>query len=212
MFYEAGQHRAAGLPHDPLKAIVAPRPIGWLSTLDRDGRANLAPYSFFNMVQTTPAMVMFGSDGMKHTAANAVATGEFVFNLATRPLFEAMNASSAPLGQGESEFEHAGLERAPCRIVRAPRVAASPASLECKVVHAMELLDVTGKPTGGHLVIGQVVGVHIAEAALKDGRFDMVPVRTIARCGYRDYTEVTALFSALRPTDGGSWQPGQKDL
>ena len=104
LFYEAGRHREAGLPHDPLKAIVAPRPIGWISTLDAAGRANLAPYSFFNMVQTSPAMVMFGSDGLKHTAANAIATGEFVFNLATRPLFDAMNASSAALGDGESEF------------------------------------------------------------------------------------------------------------
>lgn len=212
MFYEAGQHRAAGLPHDPLKAIVAPRPIGWISTLDRDGRANLAPYSFFNMIQTAPPFCCFGSDGVKHTAANAVATGEFVVNIATRPLFEAMNASSAALAEGESEFEHAGLERAPCRLVKPPRVAASPASLECKVVHAMELRDVEGRGTGGQLVIGQIVAVHIAEWALKDGRFDMLAARTIARCGYRDYTEVTALFSALRPTDGGSWQPGQKDL
>lgn len=212
LFYEAGRHREAGLPHDPLKAIVAPRPIGWISTLDVAGRANLAPYSFFNMVQTSPAMVMFGSDGLKHTAANAIATGEFVFNLATRPLFEAMNASSAALAEGESEFDHAGLERAPCRVVKAPRVAASPASLECRVVQSMALKDLEGRECGGHLVIGQVVGVHIADWALKDGRFDMLAARTIARCGYRDYAEVTELFSALRPTDGGSWRPGQKDL
>jgi flavin reductase (DIM6/NTAB) family NADH-FMN oxidoreductase RutF len=212
LFYEAGRHRDAGLPHDPLKAIVAPRPIGWISTLDRAGRANLAPYSFFNMVQTSPAMVMFGSDGLKHTAANAIATGEFVFNLATRPLFDAMNASSAALADGESEFEHAGLDRAPCRVVKAPRVAASPASLECRVVQSLPLKDIEGREFGGHLVIGQVVGVHIADWALKDGRFDMLAARTIARCGYRDYAEVTELFSALRPTDGGSWQPGQKDL
>ncbi|WP_237216235.1 flavin reductase family protein [Falsiroseomonas oryziterrae] len=212
MFYEAGTHRAAGLPHDPLKAIVAPRPIGWISTLDGQGRANLAPYSFFNMIQTTPAICCFGSDGWKHTAANAIASGEFVVNLATRPLFEAMNASSAALSDGESEFEHAGLERAACRLVKPPRVAASPASLECRVVHAMELKDVDGRATGGHLVIGQVVGVHIADWALKEGRFDMLAARTIARCGYRDYTEVTELFSALRPTDGGSYAPGQRDL
>lgn len=212
MFYEVGTHRAAGLPHDPLKAIVAPRPIGWISTLDPEGRANLAPYSFFNMIQTSPAFCCFGSDGFKHTATNAIATGEFVVNLATRPLFDAMNATSAALADGESEFEHAGLERAACRLVKPPRVAASPASLECKVVHAMELADVNGRPAGGQLVIGQIVGVHIAEWAMKDGRFDMLAARTIARCGYRDYAEVTELFSALRPTDGGSWQPGQKDL
>lgn len=212
LFYEGGKHREAGLPHDPLKAIVAPRPIGWISTLDAAGRANLAPYSFFNMVQTSPAMVMFGSDGLKHTAANAIATGEFVFNLATRPLFDAMNASSAALAEGESEFDHAGLERAACRVVKAPRVAASPASLECRVVQSLPLKDIEGREFGGHLVIGQVVGVHIADWALKDGRFDMLAARTIARCGYRDYAEVTELFSALRPTDGGNWQPGQKDL
>jgi flavin reductase (DIM6/NTAB) family NADH-FMN oxidoreductase RutF len=210
MFYETA--RGHGLPHDPLKAIVAPRPIGWLSTLDRDGRPNLAPYSFFNMVQTRPAMVMFGSDGLKHSAANAIETGEFVFNLVTRELFDAMNATSGALGAGESEFAAAGLEPAPCRLVKPPRVAASPASLECKVVHSAELIDVDGKGTGGWFVIGQVVGVHIDERCLVDGAFDMVKARTVARCGYRDYTEVTALFSALRPTDGGSYVAGQRDL
>lgn len=210
MFYEpkAGH----GLPHDPLKAIVAPRPIGWISTLDPQGRRNLAPYSFCNMVQTRPALLAFGSDGLKHTAANAVATGEFVFNLATRPLFDAMNASSATLPEGADEFAHAGLEAAPCRLVKPPRVAASPASLECRVVQAMPLKDLDGHEFGGWLVIGQVVGVHIADHALKDGRFDMLGVRTIARCGYRDYAEVTTIFEALRPTDGGAYLPGQRDL
>jgi flavin reductase (DIM6/NTAB) family NADH-FMN oxidoreductase RutF len=212
MFYPVGTHRAAGLPHDPLKAIVAPRPIGWISTLDPAGRPNLAPYSYFNQVQTHPPLVVFGSDGWKHTAANAVATGEFVVNLATRPLFEAMNATAAALAEGGDEFAHAGLEAAPCRLVKPPRVAASPASLECRVIHEMKLRDLEGADTGGHLVLGQVIGVHIADWAVKDGRFDMLAARTIARCGYRDYAEVTELFSALRPTDGGSWQPGQKDL
>ena len=210
MFYDP--RSGHGLPHDPLKAIVAPRPIGWLSTLDETGRPNLAPYSFFNMIQTRPPMVIFGSDGLKHSAANAVATGEFVFNLATRALFEAMNASSATLGEGENEFDHAGLAMAPCQLVKPPRVAASPASLECRVVHSRELQDVDGRGTGGFIVIGQVIGVHIAEDALRDGRFDMVAAGTIARCGYRDYTQVTELFSALRPTDGGSYKPGQRDL
>lgn len=212
MFYEVGTHRAAGLPHDPLKAIVAPRPIGWISTLDAKGRPNLAPYSFFNMVQTSPPFVVFGSDGWKHTAANAIATGEFVVNLATRPLFEAMNASSAALEEGQDEFAHAGLDAAPCRLVKPPRVAASPAALECRVVQEMKLRDIEGRDTHGHVVIGQVVAVHIADWAITDGRFDLLAARTIARCGYRDYAEVTELFSALRPTDGGSWAPGQKDL
>jgi flavin reductase (DIM6/NTAB) family NADH-FMN oxidoreductase RutF len=210
MFYDP--RAGHGLPHDPLKAIVAPRPIGWMSTLDAQGRPNLAPYSFSNMVQTHPPMIVFGSDGMKHSAANAIATGEFVFNLVTRDLFDAMNASSAALADGENEFDHAGLAMAPCRVVKAPRVAASPASLECKVVQSGELRDVEGRATGGVFVIGQVVGVHIADAALRAGRFDMVAAGSVARCGYRDYTQVTALFSALRPTDGGGYAPGQRDL
>jgi flavin reductase (DIM6/NTAB) family NADH-FMN oxidoreductase RutF len=212
MFYEAGGHRAAGLPHDPLKAIVAPRPIGWLSTLDRDGRPNLAPYSFFNMIQTAPPIVVFGSDGLKHSAANAIATGEFVFNLVTRDLFDAMNASSEALEAGHSEFDFAGLETAPGRLVKAPRVAASPASLECRVLQHGALSDLDGRETGGVFVIGQVVGIHIADSALKEGRFDMVAAGTVARCGYRDYTQVTALFSALRPTDRGQYTAGQRDL
>jgi flavin reductase (DIM6/NTAB) family NADH-FMN oxidoreductase RutF len=212
MFYIPGPGRPHGLPHDPLKAIVAPRPIGWMSTLDAQGRPNLAPYSFSNMLQTAPPMLVFGSDGLKHSAGNAIATGEFVFNLVTRDLFEAMNASSDALDAGVSEFDHAGLAMAPCRVVKAPRVAAAAASLECRVVHHGALHDVDGHPTGGFFVIGQVVGVHIADRALVEGRFDMVAAGTVARCGYRDYTQVTALFSALRPTDGGAYRPGQKDL
>jgi flavin reductase (DIM6/NTAB) family NADH-FMN oxidoreductase RutF len=212
MFYEVGTHKAAGLPHDPLKAIVAPRPIGWISTLDAEGRVNLAPYSFFNMVQTSPPICVFGSDGLKHSAGNAIATGEFVMNLVTRPLFEAMNITADSFEAGENEFLKAGLTMAPSRLVKPPRVAASPANLECRVLQHMELRDLDGRPTGGWMVTGQVVGVHIAEWALTEGRFDMLKARTVARCGYRDYTEVTALFSALRPTDRGAWVPGQRDL
>ncbi len=210
LFYEpkAGH----GLPHDPLKAIVAPRPIGWISTVDGQGRPNLAPYSFSNMIQTKPPMLVFGSDGFKHSARNAIETGEFVFNLVTRDLFEAMNASSADLAEGENEFLHAGLAMAPSRLVKAPRVAAAAASLECRVVQSGRLHDVDGRDTHGVFVIGQVVGVHIADGALVDGRFDLVAAGTVARCGYRDYTQVTSVFSALRPTDGGAYRPGQPDL
>jgi flavin reductase (DIM6/NTAB) family NADH-FMN oxidoreductase RutF len=209
MFYEP--RLGHGLPHDPFKAIVAPRPIGWISTLDAQGRPNLAPYSFFNAVHSRPPMLAFTSETMKHSAANAVASGEFVFNLCNRPLFDAMNISSGALPSGESEFAAAGLETAPCRIVRAPRVAASPAALECRVVHAMRLQDVDGKELEGWIIIGQVVGVHIEEAFLRDGRFDTAAAQSVARCGYRDYTVVTELFDALRPTDGGAFEPGQRD-
>ena len=210
MFYEPS--RGHGLPHDPIKAIIAPRPIGWISTLDLQGRANLAPYSFFNMVQTRTPICMFGSDGLKHTAANAMATKEFVFNLVSRDLFDAMNASSAALAEGDSEFEAAGLEAAPGQKVRVPHVARSPASLECKVTNQIELFDIDGKSTGGWLITGQVVGVHIREEFLVDGLFDTVKAQSVARCGYRDYSQVTEMFAALRPTDNGVYSPGGRDL
>jgi flavin reductase (DIM6/NTAB) family NADH-FMN oxidoreductase RutF len=209
MFYEP--RLGHGLPHDPFKAIIAPRPIGWISTLDAQGRPNLAPYSFFNAVHSKPPMLAFTSESMKHSAANAIATGEFVFNLATRSLFDAMNVSSGDLGPGESEFEAAGLAMGQSRIVKAPRVAVSPASLECRVVSSMQLSDVDGNPVEGWIIIGQVVGVHIAEEYLRDGRFDTAAAQPIARCGYRDYAVVTELFEALRPTDGGGYAAGQPD-
>lgn len=209
MFYEP--RLGHGLPHDPFKAIVAPRPIGWISTLDSEGRPNLAPYSFFNAVHSRPAMLCFTSETMKHSAANAIATGEFVFNLCTRPLFEAMNISSGALSAGESEFEAAGLATAPCRIVKAPRVAASPASLECRVAQSFQLKDASGRALEGWMIIGEVVGVHIDEAYLRDGRFDTLAATPLARCGYRDYAAVTEIFEALRPTDGGAFAPGQPD-
>jgi flavin reductase (DIM6/NTAB) family NADH-FMN oxidoreductase RutF len=209
MFYEP--RNGHGLPYDPFKAIVAPRPIGWISTLDAQGRANLAPYSFFNAVHSRPPMVMFTTETMKHSAANAIATGEFVFNLCTRPLFGAMNVSSGAQAEGESEFEAAGLAPAPSRIVKAPRVAASPAALECRVVQALRLHDADGAELQGWMVIGQVVGVHVDDAFLRDGRFDTAAAQPLARCGYRDYAVVTEMFEALRPTDGGAYQPGQPD-
>ena len=209
MFYEP--RLGHGLPHDPFKAIIAPRPIGWISTVDAEGRPNLAPYSFFNAVHSNPPMLAFTSETMKHSAANAIATGEFVFNLSTRPLFEAINISSGGQLAGESEFEAAGLATAACRVVKAPRVAVAPASLECRVVSSMRLNDVDGKELDGWLIIGQVVGVHIADDYIRDGRFDTAAAQPIARCGYRDYAVVTELFEALRPTDAGGYAAGQPD-
>ena len=209
MFYEP--RLGHGLPHDPFKAIIAPRPIGWISSIDTAGRPNLAPYSFFNAVHGNPPMLAFTSESMKHSAANAIATGEFTFNLCTHALFEAMNISSGALSAGESEFEAAGLETAPGRMVKCPRVAASPAALECKVVQSMQFKDVDGKALQGWLIIGQVIGVHIDDAYITAGRFDTAKAQPLARCGYRDYSVVTELFEALRPTDGGGYQPGQRD-
>ncbi|MDR4305014.1 flavin reductase family protein [Chelatococcus sambhunathii] len=197
MFYEPTLGH--GLPHDPFKAIVAPRPIGWISTLDVEGRANLGPYSFFNGVCDGPPMVMFSSAGLKHSADNARATGEFVCNVATLALKDAMNESSAALEKGVSEFDAAGIETAPSRIVRAPRVAASPAALECKTVSVTELMDMFGRPTNRYVVIGQVVGVHIDEDYLVNGLFDTAKAAALARCGYMDYSATTETFSMLRP-------------
>jgi flavin reductase (DIM6/NTAB) family NADH-FMN oxidoreductase RutF len=197
-FYEpAAGHR---LPHDPFKAIVAPRPIGWISTLDADGRPYLAPYSFFNAVCDAPPMVMFSSSAPKDTQANVEATGEFVVNLATRALAEAMNTSSAAVPHGVDEFALSGLDTLPSEIVRPCRVAQSPAALECRLVHALPLRTLEGAPTASTVFVGQVVGVHLDVACLRDGRFDMTVAGTIARCGYRgDYTQVTELFEILRP-------------
>jgi flavin reductase (DIM6/NTAB) family NADH-FMN oxidoreductase RutF len=197
-FYEVARgHRLA---HDPLKAIVAPRPVGWITTLDAAGRVNLAPYSFFNAVHTNPPIVMFSSEGWKDSVANCQATGEFVANLATRPLAEAMNTTSAGVPHGMNEMELAGLAAAPCRLVRPPRVAAAPAALECKVLDIQQLKDLDERTLQGWLVLGQVVAVHIDTEYIRDGRFDTAGARPIARCGYRgDYAEVTELFEMIRP-------------
>ena len=197
MFYEPGAGH--GLPHDPFKAIVAPRPIGWISTVDLAGRPNLAPYSFFNGVCDDPPMVMFSSAGRKDSVANAEATGEFVCNFVSFALKDAMNESSAPLPAGESEFERAGLETAPCRLVKPPRVALSPAALECKVLNVTELHDLAGRSAGRFVVTGQVVGVHIDDAALTDGLFDTSREGAVARCGYLDYAAVFEMFAMPRP-------------
>jgi flavin reductase (DIM6/NTAB) family NADH-FMN oxidoreductase RutF len=189
-----------GLPHDPIKAIVAPRPIGWISTINAAGRVNLAPYSYFNAVADRPAILAFSSFSKKDSETNAEATGEFVFNLATRPLAEAMNRTSYAFTHGVSEMEEAGLTPAASRIVRPPRVAASPAAIECRVTDIVAVKDLNGRPTNNTLILGQVVGVHIDSACLVDGLFDITRARTIARCGYAaDYLEVTELFQMHRP-------------
>lgn len=197
MFYEP--RHGHGLPHDPFKAIVAPRPIGWISTLDAEGRPNLAPYSFFNGVCDRPPMVMFSSSGWKHSAANAGATGEFVCNFANHALRDAMNTSSAEVAAGVDEFALAELETAPCRLVAPPRVAKAPATLECRTVSVTELMDLDGASTKRFVVIGQVVAVHIDDAFLKDGLFDTAAAGALARCGYMDYAAVFETFSIARP-------------
>jgi flavin reductase (DIM6/NTAB) family NADH-FMN oxidoreductase RutF len=200
-FYEpSAGHR---LPHDPFKAIVAPRPIGWISTVDPAGRPNLAPYSYFNAVCDVPPMILFSSNGQKDTLRNAQATGAFVWNLATRPLAGRMNSTSAPVGADVDEFALAGLTPAPSRLVAAPRVAESPAALECRVLQVIPLADLAGASADHWMVVGQVVGVHIDPAFLKDGLFDTAAARPILRAGYRGaYAGIdeTSMFEMIRPT------------
>lgn len=197
MFYQP--RNGHGLPHDPFKAIAAPRPIGWISTRALDGRLNLAPYSFFNALSTHPHLVMFSSEGEKDSVTFARESGEFVANLATRNLFEAMNASSVDAPRGLSEFDYAGLTPEPSRLVAAPRVREAVAALECKVTEIMRPRGLDGREAGVTTVFGEVVGVHIDERCLTDGLFDIVKAGTIARLGYMDYTTVTETFSARRP-------------
>ena len=196
-FYEPKDgHR---LPHDPFKAIVAPRPIGWISTVDAEGRPNLGPYSFFNAFCDSPPVVGFSSGGRKNSQRNVEETGAFVVNLATRRQAEAMNRTSAALPHGVNKFEAVGLRAAPSRLVRPPRVADAPAAMERRLLLVLPITNLDGEPTPNTLILGQVVGVHIDPAFLKDGLFDMVAAGTIARCGYRgDYAEVTRVFEMLR--------------
>ena len=198
-FYET--RLGHGLPHDPFKAILAPRPIGWVSTVDVDGLVNLAPYSFFNGFNSDPPIVGFSSEGRKDSVSNAEATGEFVCNMVTRDLAELMNATSANVSHDINEMALVGLDPATSRLVKPPRVARAAAAFECKVVQILPLHDLAGDALDSFLVLGQVVGVHINPAFLIEGRFDTAAARPIARCGYRgDYAEVTGLFEMFRPS------------
>jgi flavin reductase (DIM6/NTAB) family NADH-FMN oxidoreductase RutF len=200
MFYETSTN-AHGLPHDPFKAIVAPRPIGWITCMSAKGEVNLSPYSFFNAISEHPPMVAFSSSGRKDAVTFIEETGEFVCNLATYELRDQMNATSASLPRGENEMSHAGLAAAPSRLVKPPRVAAAPAALECKWLQTVPLRPLQGGDPAYHLVIGQVVGIHIDDRFIVDGLVDTAAMRPIARAGYRDYFVATpeTKFSIKRP-------------
>ena len=200
MFYRPGTD-PHGLAHNPFKALVAPRPIGWISTVDAEGRVNLAPYSFFNAVADTPPMVIVSNSGSKagETAAkdsvtNIRATGEFVCNVVPLALKDAMNISSGEYHPNIDEFEHAGLAKAPSHVVAPPRVAAAPAALECRLWRIVELPGAANV-----LVIGEVVGVHIADSVIVDGKVDVTLYQPLARLGYRDYAAVSEVFALSRP-------------
>ena len=198
MFYEAtgNQH---GLKHDPLKALIVPRPIGWISTVSREGAVNLAPYSFFNAVADDPPVVMFSSAGRKDSQRNAETTGEFVCNLATWDLREAMVATSAGVDPEVDEAALAGLDMAPSRLVAPPRVAASPVHLECVYLETVKIKRRDGSAHFYEMVLGEIVGIHIDDRFIRDGRVDVAAMKPIARLGYQDYAVVDALFAIKRP-------------
>jgi flavin reductase (DIM6/NTAB) family NADH-FMN oxidoreductase RutF len=202
VFYNAIEN-THGLKHDPFKALVVPRPIGWISTVSSYGICNLAPYSFFNAVGERPHYVAFGSAGLKDSLANIAATGEFVCSLATWDLRFEMNATSAPVPRGVDEFPLARLTAAASRLVKPPRVKESPAAFECRHWQTIELPAVTPQRGGYSLVIGLVVGIHIDDVFIsEDGLVNTGAMRPIARLGYMDYTVVTpqTVFSIERPS------------
>ena len=203
MFYEPGK-TDHGLPYDPFKSCVIPRPIGWISTLSRDGIANLAPYSQFQNVTFDPPIVMYAANQTtrgkrKDSVVNAEETGEFVWNMATYALREAVNASAEELPPEVDEFEKAGLAKAPSRLVKPARVAASPIQFECKYLNTLRFPG--NLPFGTvDVVFGQVIAVHIADEAIKaDGMVDVLKIQPLARMGYYDYTFVDNQFSMVIP-------------
>ncbi len=172
-----------GLAHDPISAIIGPRPIGWISSRGKNGSVNLAPYSFFNMFNYHPPIIGFASVGAKDTLRNVQETGVFAWNLATRALAEPMNASCAPVPYGQDEFTLGGLTQATCRLIDVPRVAESPVNFECRVADVVQLKGWQGGLAQSWLVLGEVVGVHIAQSVLVDGVFDTFGVGIIQRGG-----------------------------
>lgn len=192
-----------GLPHNPFNAVVTPRPIGWISSRDAQGRDNLAPYSFFNGVAYVPPQVMFAStgakpdvSGTKDSVANIRETGVFCVNIVEYAARDAMNASSATLPHGTDEFAHANVEKAACDTIDCARVANAPASLECRMT---QIVQIEGE--ANFVVFGEVVGVHLRDDCIVDGLFDVTRYIPLSRLGYRDYTAVREVFEMIRPDD-----------
>jgi flavin reductase (DIM6/NTAB) family NADH-FMN oxidoreductase RutF len=193
MFYRPADGH--GLPHNPFTAIVAPRPIAWISSRGARGD-NLAPYSFFNAVGYNPPQIMFASTGIKDTLTNIRETGVFAVNIVSAALFHAMSATSATLPHGTDEFTIAGLERTDCALIPCPRVVGAPATLECEVVQEIAL-----RGQDNIMTIGEVIGVHLRDDCLMDGRFDITRYQPMARAGYQDYARVDRLITLARPDE-----------
>ena len=199
-FYEPRQGH--GLRHDPFNAIVGPRPIGWIASRDAQGHVNLAPYSFFNAFNYTPPIIGFASLGVKDTVRNIRANGEFVWNLATKPLAEVMNATCAAVPPEVNEFELAGLKTESSRLVGVPRVAESPVAFECRVAQIVQLQGADGTALDTWLTLAEVVGVHIDQRLLVDGLYDTAAAQPILRAGGpADYFAITPeqRFQMQRP-------------
>ncbi|MEY2992641.1 MAG: hypothetical protein RI946_2035 [Pseudomonadota bacterium] len=201
MFYEP--KNGHGLDHNPFNAIVTPRPIGWISTRGSDGIDNLAPYSFFNAVAYVPPQVMFAStaskpdqNGTKDSVANIRDTGVFCVNIVEYAMRDAMNATSATLDKSIDEFAHAGLEKAECSTIPCSRVAHAPAALECKVTQILTL-----EGAENYAVFGEVIGIHMRDDCMVDGRFDITTFQPLTRLGYRDYSVIKDVFALSRPDD-----------
>lgn len=198
MFYNTAENRH-GLSHDPFKAIVSPRPIGWIGSVSSSGAFNLAPYSFFNAICDTPKLVMFSSSGFKDSVRNIQETREFTCNLAGKHLQNQMNLTSTPAPHGASEFELAGLTPVRGELVAAPYVGEAFAALECRLTQFFQPDTSSGTQADNFVVIGEVVGIHIREEAVKNGRLDMATVRPLGRMGYMDYCDAGDVFEMLRP-------------
>src|SRR5947209_18255884 len=198
MFYETAKNDH-GLARNPFKAIVAPRPIGWITSMSAKGEINLAPYSFFNAVSDDPPIVLFSSEGPKDSLVLVEETKEFVCSLATFDLRDAMVKTSGRFPRGVNEMDRSGLTPAASRLVRPPRVAASPCALECRLLQIIPLKDLEGMPVARTVVFGQVVGIHIDDRFIKNGRLDTAAMQPIARCGYADYAVVDKVFAMARP-------------
>ncbi|MGE3771620.1 MAG: flavin reductase family protein [Gammaproteobacteria bacterium] len=204
MYFEtAAGMRPAPLTHNPFNALVMPRPIGWISTIDAEGRTNLAPYSYFNAVSAEPPYVMFAPNSVtpgkdKDSYRNLLEVPEFVANVVSGANAAAMNASSAPLPRGVSEFEHCGIPALPSRLVRPPRVANALAALECRV---FRIVDLPRTPDGrdNHVVIGEVLALHIDDSVIVDGVVDERRLEPLTRLGYMNYGTLGEVFEMLRP-------------
>ena len=201
IFFPVGAHKEFGLAFNPLKAIISPRPIGWISSIGADGVHNLAPYSFFNAISETPPMLAFsssGAEGDKDSIKNIEETGDFVVNIVSKQLAEAMNASSAALPRNVSEFAEAKLTPKPSTFVSAPHVAEAPCYLECRL---WRVLDLPACPKGhaNRLVIGEVLGIGIEKSLItNEGKVDVTRYQPVARLGYKDYASIDAVFELAR--------------